>query len=65
MRFEWIKQHVCEFEVQAMCEVLAVSRAGYYAWLKRPISSRKQANLILDSRIEEVFVESRETYGSP
>ena len=65
MRFEWIKQHVCEFEVQAMCEVLAVSRAGYYAWLKRPVSNRKQANLVLDSRIEDVFAKSRETYGSP
>lgn len=65
MRFEWIKQHVCEFEVQAMCKVLAVSRAGYYAWLKRPVSNRKQANLVLDSRIEDVFTKSRETYGSP
>lgn len=54
-----------EFEVQAMCEVLDVSRAGYYAWLKRPASARERANAILDEQISKVFAESRETYGSP
>ena len=58
MRFEWIQQHVGEFEVQAMCEVLDVSRAGYYAWLNRPASAREQANAALDEQIREVFARS-------
>lgn len=51
--------------MQVMCKALNVSRAGYYAWLKRPVSNREQANAILDARVEEVFSASRETYGSP
>jgi putative transposase len=65
VKFEWIEKCATEFDVRAMCAVLEVSRAGYYAWLKRPISRREQANTALDSRIEKVFVESRETYGNP
>ena len=48
-----------------MCEVLDVSRAGYYAWLKRPASARERSNAVLDEQIAKVFADSRETYGSP
>lgn len=48
-----------------MCEVLNVSRAGYYAWLRRPVSACEKANAALDMRIAKVFTGSRETYGSP
>ena len=65
MKFDWIHAHVGEFEVQVMCEVLNVSRAGYYAWLRRPVSACDKANAALDMRIAKVFTGSRETYGSP
>lgn len=65
MKFEWIEKHAVEFDVQAMCAVLGVSRAGYYAWQKRPRSRREMANAALDGKIAAVFAESRETYGSP
>ena len=48
-----------------MCEALGVSRAGYYASLRRPASAREEANAALDKQIARVFNESRETYGSP
>lgn len=65
MKFEWIETHVSEFDVQEMCRVLGVSRAGYYSWVKRPESSREQQNAALDKKIGKVFARSRETYGSP
>ena len=65
MKFEWIEKYAVEFDVKAMCTVLGVSRAGYYAWQKRPISNRAQANIVLDYSIEKIFTKSRETYGSP
>ena len=65
MRFEWIEQHAAEFDVRAMCTVLDVRRAGYYAWVKRPVSKCEQANAVLDKQIEGVFAASRQTYGSP
>lgn len=50
--------------VEALCEALAVSPRGYYAWRERGISPRQQADARLGEEIERVFVESRRTYGS-
>lgn len=40
--YKFIESHSGEFNVKTMCEVLGVARAGYYAWLKNPISDRAQ-----------------------
>jgi transposase InsO family protein len=50
--------------VDNLCEVLAVSSSGYYAWRKRGISQRDQADAKLGAEIERVFHDSRQTYGS-
>jgi len=50
--------------VGALCEALAVSPSGYYAWRERDISPRQQADARLGSEIEQVFIQSRRTYGS-
>ena len=48
-----------------MCEVLKVSRSGYYAWLRRPESKRKQNDKVLLQEISAIYQESHRTYGSP
>lgn len=48
-----------------MCERYKVSRSGFYAWLKRPASSRVQANTDLCEEIRLVHQRSHEAYGSP
>jgi transposase InsO family protein len=48
-----------------MCQMLAVSRSGYYDWLGRDTSPRKLAELKLARTIEDVHKGSRQTYGSP
>jgi transposase InsO family protein len=48
-----------------MCRVLNVSRSGYYAWRKRPVSEQKMANQQLMAEIRRIHEESNETYGSP
>lgn len=53
------------FRVEKMCQVLEVSRSGYYAWIKRPKSNRKKLNEELVERIKKIFNQSRQTYGSP
>jgi putative transposase len=58
-------KHAGEFPVSAMCQVLEVSRSGYYAWRKRPSSPRAQANELLMQEIRQVHQASRQTYGSP
>lgn len=65
MKYQFIAAHRTEFEVTVMCRVLEVSRSGYYAWLKRPTSSREMANQALKQQIKEIHQHSRQTYGSP
>ncbi len=65
MRFQFIKDHRDEFPVVRMHEMLGVSRSGYYAWRKRPVSAREMANRELYKKIEVVYNESHKTYGSP
>ena len=48
-----------------MCQVLEVSRAGYYAWLGRPESPRAAHQAAIVERIRRVHRDSREAYGSP
>lgn len=48
-----------------MCDALDVSRSGYYKWLKRGDSARKQRKEMLLQRIIEIFEEFHQTYGSP
>src|ERR1700752_803951 len=57
--------HRQEFEITVMCRVLAVSRSGYYAWLKRPTSPREMADQVLSQQIKQIHQQSRQTYGSP
>ena len=65
MKFGWIKEHRSEFTVELMCQVLQVSKSGFYARLERPASAREQRRKELAERIEAVHEESRGVYGSP
>lgn len=65
MRFAFIQKHAEEFPVDLLCEVLAVSRSGYYAWRDRPASAQAQRRERLVEQIEAAHADSRELYGSP
>ena len=65
MKFAFIEQHRNEFPVQHMCELLAVSSSGFYAWLEREPSPREQENHGLVEQIRVLHQRSRQTYGSP
>lgn len=64
MKYAFMTAHEQDFSVKAMCRVLGVQRSGYYAWKKRPMSVREQANQALLEKIQEAFALSRSTYGS-
>ena len=53
------------FPVSTMARVLGVSKAGFYAWLRRPASAQAKADATLLKRIRTVHATSRETYGAP
>lgn len=48
-----------------MCQVLEVSRSGFYGWLDRPESERSKRHRHLTAKIKQVHSESKEIYGSP
>jgi len=45
--------------------VLQVGRSGYYAWARRGVSARAQADAQLATRIALAHARSRRTYGAP
>jgi len=65
MKYAFIASHEVEFSVKSMCRVLGIKRSGYYAWKKRPLSSRAQENAELLEKIREAFEVCRKVYGSP
>ena len=48
-----------------MCDVLKVSRSGFYAWRGRPESQQATTRRRLTILIKTIHKESRQTYGSP
>ena len=65
MRFEFIHVEKAIFPVTVLCQVLGVSRSGYYDWTRRGPSARGQREAELALKVEAVHRESRNTYGSP
>lgn len=51
--------------IGVMCRVLAVSRAGYYAWRQRQPSARAQQDSALRVLIRTIHAASRQRYGRP
>lgn len=51
--------------IKAMCEVLEVSRSGYYQWQSAQNSARALQTEAIKAKIARVHEASRSTYGSP
>ena len=64
-RYRFIRHHRGQYAVRRMCRVLDVSRSGYYAWLRRPLSRRAREDGVLVGVIADVHKRSHGTYGSP
>jgi len=63
--YAFIRDHVADYPVQVMCEVLGVSRSGYYAWASRPESARAVEDRAIAAEIRTAHEASRGRYGSP
>ena len=66
MKFRFIHQHLAEhYPLEVACEVLGVSRSGYYAWRDRPASARAKRREELAEKVRAVHEQNRGVYGSP
>ena len=64
-RFRFIHAEKATYPVAVLCRALEVSRAGYYAWACRGVSTRAQADAALTQQIRTIHAGSRGTYGAP
>ena len=65
MRFAFIRAEKALLPTAKLCRALGVSRSGYYAWIRRPPSSRALVDAKLVPVIRACHARSRATYGSP
>jgi putative transposase len=65
VKFAFIAVEKACFPIRALCTTLGVSRAGFYASLRRAPSSHAQTDERLGLEIAAIHGESRQRYGSP
>jgi transposase InsO family protein len=66
VKFRFIKEHLAgDYPLEACCEVLGVSRSGYYAWRGRPAGARAGRRAELAEKVKAVHEANRRVYGSP
>ena len=65
MKFSFIRDHQRQFPIGLLCQVLDVSRSGYYAWRDRSPSASALRRQCLTEQIEAAHRQSRSLYGSP
>lgn len=54
-----------EHPVGLLCEILAVSRSGYYRWQQRRPTKRQREDEVLGEQIAAAHARSRKNYGAP
>lgn len=64
MKYAWIHQHRDLFPIVLLCDVLAVSKSGYYASIEREPSTRAQRRARIDAAVRQVHAASHGIYGS-
>ena len=64
VKYAWIRAHRDSFPIDLMCEVLKVSRSGYYASIDRPKSQRAERTAKIEASVRQVFGETDSIYGS-
>lgn len=60
-----MKANQATHSVREMCRLLNVSKSGFYAWDRRPLSARARTDIGLTAKIHEIHRRSRGVYGAP
>ncbi len=64
MKYAFVRAHHPEFRVSRMCQVLQISRSGYYDWQSRGESEHSQRDQVLLKEIRQIHHDSKEAYGA-
>jgi len=64
VKYAWIREHCDSYPVALICQVLEVSKSGYYASIDRPPSARAQRHVRIQTAVREIHAQSHGIYGS-
>jgi putative transposase len=64
VKYQFIQAQHAQHRIGRLCQVLAVSRSGYYAWRQRPASARTRANARLVERMTQLHRQMNARYGA-
>ena len=64
MKSAWVREYRDSFSVIVMCEVLQVSRSGYYSFVERKPSPRAVRRQVIQKTVERLYAASHGIYGS-
>lgn len=63
--FRFVSAHQGEYPVKRLCQLVEVSRSGFYDWNGRPPPDRFFNDAVLANKIHTIYRRSRGTYGAP
>ena len=63
MKYVFIQNHSEEFDLNDMCEALAVHRSGYSRWRAPTVSARKLRDVVMKEAIMDIYDEAKGRYG--
>jgi putative transposase len=58
VKYGFVAKHRGIWPAAWICEMLDVSRSGFYEWFERPASARSQANVEMTRQIRTSFIDS-------
>jgi putative transposase len=64
VKYAFVRANCEAFGVTRMCQVLQVSRSGYYDWAVREESERSRRDRVLLKEIRKIHQETKEAYGA-
>jgi putative transposase len=65
VKYAFIRHNLGRFSVALMCRELNVSRAGFYNWMKRPLSQQVLHRSLVSQTVNDLFIHFEKTYGAP
>lgn len=65
MRFRFIQQERRWYGVDTLCQVMDVTRGGYWSWVQHRPGPRQLADVVLLADIRRIHKGKRQIYGSP
>jgi transposase InsO family protein len=63
VKYAWIESQRTHFPIELMCQVLALSRSGFFAWRHRQGLKRPDPDARVRGDLREVHQQSRRLYG--